>query len=161
MKHVLPLVLAALLVGCDTTGIEAEPGRFDASLSGAIEGSVTGQAGFAFVNCAWFSFRSDIGRLHIADDCVTSEGQVGPKEGTFAFSPEYLGGYYASYRVEPSGPYYRAVSGEIEIVDRDRTRTWGRFAFEAKPVENGRVVEDGESVFFEGEFNAEGFPVYD
>jgi len=161
MKRLLPLALVALLVGCDTSGIEAEPGHFNASLSGAIEGSVVGQAGFAFVNCASFSFHSDVGHLHVADDCVTSEGQVGPKEGTYAFSPEYRGGYYASYRVEPSGPYYRAVSGEIEIVDRDRDRTRGRFTFEAKPVEGGQLVEDGESVFFEGEFDAEGFPVYD
>jgi len=157
----LLLALAALAAGCDSSGIEAEPGRFAASLSGAIEGSRSGQAGFALANCASLSFRTDADFLFIADDCVTTEGQVGPAEGTFAFSTEYPGGYYAYYRVEPNGPYYRAVSGQIEIVDRDRTRTRGRFAFEAKPVENGRLIEDGESVFFEGEFDAEGFNLID
>lgn len=161
MRRFLPLVAAALVVGCDTAEVEADPGRFNASLSGAIEGSVTGEAGFAFANCASFSFRSAAGHLHVADDCVTSEGQVGPVEGTFAFSPGYRGGYYASYRVEPTGPYYRAVRGEIEIVDRDRARARGRFSFEAKPVENGSLIEDGASVFFEGAFDAEGFPVFD
>ena len=161
MKRFWVLALTALVAGCDTSGIEAEPGQFTASLSGAIEGSRSGQAGFALANCASLSFRTDADFLFIADDCATTEGRVGPAEGTFAFSTEYQGGYYASYRVEPNGPYYRAVSGQIEIVDRDHARTRGRFAFEAKPVEDGRVTENGESVFFEGEFNAEGFNLID
>lgn len=165
MKRLTPFFLAVLLVGCDTSGIEVKSGQFRASLTGALTGSIEGEAAFALSNCATFRFLSEAGHLDMGDDCVTSRdqrGQTGPVEGTFAFGADYQDGYSATWQIGTDGPYYRAVGGEIEIVDRDRTRTRGRFSIEAKPLgspigPNVRVIEDGESLFLEGEFDAEGF----
>ena len=160
MKRLLPFVLAVLVAGCDTSGIEVESGRFSASLSGALTGSVEGTAGFALGNCASFSFYSEVGRFYMTDNCKTktSHNQTGPVEGTFAFRPDYEGPYFATYQVGADGPIYRAVDGEIDIVDRDRTRTRGRFSMQASPLDSdGHVIEDGEVLLIEGEFDAEGF----
>lgn len=159
MKRLFPLVLAVLVAGCDTSGLEVEPGRFSASLSGAINSSIEGRAGFALGNCASFSFQSEVGSFFMTDNCKTkSRSQTGPVEGAFAFRPDSEGPYFATYQVGADGPIYRAVNGEIEIVDRDRARTRGRFSMEASPLDaDGRVIEDGEVLLIEGEFDAEGF----
>ncbi len=157
MRAVL-LLTALAVAGCDTSGIEVESGQFSASLSGALTASVEGTAGFALGNCASFHLQSEAGRFFITDNCTTRQRQTGPVEGTFAFRPDAQGPYFASYQAGADGPTYLAVGGQIEIVDRGRTRTRGRFSIEAKPLDaDGRVIEDGEVLFVEGAFDATGF----
>ena len=166
MKRAL-LLLAVLTAGCDTSGIEARPGRFSASLAGAINTEVEGDAGFSFQNCSNLYLTvnqggsADAGGFFIADRCSTSERSPGPIEGTFEVNAPPQTGYSVAYRVSDNGPYYRAVSGTVEIVDRGRSTARGRFSVEAKPVELGEIVPGAESLFITGEFDATGFSMLD
>jgi hypothetical protein len=157
MRTALLLVSLVSLAGCDGASVEAEPGQFQATLSGAFAAELAGEATFAFANCAFISLRSGDRLLSFNDFCVTSEGQIGPRRGRFTISPEWQGGYAATFRDTPTSTTYRGVSGEIEILNREQTRVSGRFRIEAKPLdEDAEVIEEAESLILSGEFNAEG-----
>lgn len=166
MRPLSALLVLASAVGCGTTAADSEPGRFLISLSGAVEVAVEGEATFDLANCAFIYLASDAGRLQFHDDCVTSEARTGPTEGASAISRVYKGGYHATYKVEPDGPWYRSVGGEVVVEDRSRTRVRGRFSIEAKPLDptinrtdpSEWLDEDGPSLFIDGTFEARGLP---
>ncbi|HEX8387317.1 MAG TPA: hypothetical protein VF576_14085 [Rubricoccaceae bacterium] len=152
------LAALALVGGCDAPTDSA--GTFDATLSGARAGRLSGPAEFdQLPPCRSLFFRSGEVRLSLVTGCADPDDRDAFRAGTLRVTPTATDstvrvGYYdaADRRA------YRGTGGTVEVTSESDERVTGRLDIEARRLRlDNQVDTTGTPLRIVGSFDARGF----